>query len=201
MWPDLQVVALFYNTSALGRWGSSPHAGLEAGRPGRCARRLTDPAKRQFGFFAQPNYITTSWYLFPKLFGTGVLDESGSKSQFNQPKVLQAYQALMGFIERGHAPPVADQGKYPFAPAQGAEGRSALSFGIYGAMANPAYREHTFDVELVPTGPATRWTTVIANVWVIGKASTMPDAPGSGSSGTARRSNRRPVPALEPVCR
>lgn len=174
---DLQVVALFYNTSALGEVGLKPPTpDWKLDDLVDAARRLTDPVKRQFGFFAQPNYITTSWYLFPKLFGTGVLDESGSKSQFNQPKVLQAYQALMGFIERGHAPPVVDQPKYPFAPSQGAEGRSALSFGIYGAMANPAYREHTFDVELVPTGPATRWTTVIANVWVIGKASTMPDA-------------------------
>ncbi len=173
---DLQVVALFYNTSALSEVGVKPPTpDWKLDDLVDSARRLTDPAKRQFGFFAQPNYITTSWYLFPKLFGTGVLDESGQKSQFNQPRVLQAYQSLMGFIDRGHAPLFVDQTKYPFAPAQGAEGRSALSFGIYGAMANPAYRDHTFDVELVPSGPATRWTTVIANVWVIGKTSSAPD--------------------------
>jgi multiple sugar transport system substrate-binding protein len=174
---DLQVVALFYNTAAFDEVGLKPPTPdwklddlIEA------ARRLTDPGKRQFGFYSQPSYITTSWYLFPKLYGVGVLDETLTKSQFTHPKVQEALQALLGFADRGHAPPFVDQGKYPFAPSPNAEGRCAMSFGIYGAMAGPAYKDHTFDVELVPTGPAARWATVIANDWVIGKDSPAADA-------------------------
>ena len=167
---DLQVVALFYNTAAFEEVGVKPPTpDWKLDDLVDAARRLTDPAKKQFGFYSQPNYITTSWYLFPKLFGTGVLDETLTKSQFTHPKVQEAFQALVGFADRGHAPPFVDQAKYPFAPAPNAEGRSAMSFGIYGAMAGPAYKDFTFDVELVPTGPAARWTTVIANAWVIEK--------------------------------
>jgi multiple sugar transport system substrate-binding protein len=174
---DLQVVALFYNTAAFEEVGVKPPTPdwklddlIDA------ARRLTDPAKKQFGFYSQPSYITTSWYLFPKIFGTGVLDETLTKAQFTLPKVQEAFQALVGFADRGHAPPFVDQAKYPFAPAANSEGRSAMSFGIYGAMAGPAYKDFTFDVEILPTGPATRWSTVIANVWVIDKNTAAGDA-------------------------
>ncbi|HEX2034319.1 MAG TPA: sugar ABC transporter substrate-binding protein [Chloroflexota bacterium] len=174
---DLQVVALFYNTAALAEVGVAPPTpDWTLDRLTEAAQRLTDPSKKQYGFYAQPNYITTSWYLFPKLFGIGVLDDTGTKSQFNHPKVLQAYQALMAFLDKGLAPPYADQAKYPFAPAQAAEGRSAMQFHIYGALTNPAMKDFTYDVELVPSGPGGRWTTVIANTWVIGKDSAVPDA-------------------------
>jgi multiple sugar transport system substrate-binding protein len=43
-------------------------------------------------------------------------------------------------------------------------------------MAGPAYKDFTFDVEILPTGPATRWSTVIANVWVIDKNTAAGDA-------------------------
>ncbi|MBI3972151.1 MAG: sugar ABC transporter substrate-binding protein [Chloroflexi bacterium] len=175
---DLQVVALFYNTAAFDEVGMKyPTADWTLDQLTTAAQRLTDPGKKQFGFFSQPNYITTSWYLFPKLFGTGVLDDTGTKSQFNHPKVLQAYQKLMEFPDKGLAPPLADQGKYPFAPTQTAEGRSAMQFHIYARLGDAAMKQlGTYDVELVPRGPAARWTTVIANSWVIGKQSTMPDA-------------------------
>jgi len=174
---DLQVAALFYNTAAFNEVGlKTPTADWKLDDLSEAARRLTDPSKKQFGFYAQPNYITTSWYLFPKLFGIGVLDDTLRKSQFNHPKVLQAYQTMMSFIEKGWSPPQVDQAKYPFAPAANAEGRCAMSFGIYGAMAGPAYKDHTYDVELIPSGPSGRWTTVISNAWVIGKPSQLPDA-------------------------
>jgi multiple sugar transport system substrate-binding protein len=174
---DLQVVALFYNTAALEEVGQKfPTADWKLDDLNEAARRLTDPAKKQFGFYSQPNYITTSWYLFPKLYGAGVLDDTLTKAQFTHPKVQEAFQALLGYADRGVAPPFVDQSKYPFAPAPNAEGRSAMSFGIYGAMAGPAYKDHTFDVELVPAGPAGRWATVINNAWVIGRQSTAADA-------------------------
>ncbi len=169
---DLQVTTLFYNTSAFAEVGLKPPTpDWKLDDLSEAARRLTDPSKKQFGFYAQPNYITTSWYLFPKLFGTSVLDDTLRKSQFNAPRVLQAYQALMAFAEKGWAPPYADQAKYPFAPAATSEGRCAMSFGIYGAMAGPAYKDLPFDVELIPAGPGGRAATVISNAWVIGKGS------------------------------
>jgi multiple sugar transport system substrate-binding protein len=174
---DLQVVALFYNTAALAEVGLPPPApDWTLDKLTTAAQRLTDPAKKQFGFFAQPNYITTSWYLFPKLFGVGVLDDTGTKSQFTNPKVQQALQTLMSFLEKGLSPPYADMGKYPFAPNQTSEGRSALQFHIYARLGDAAMKDFTYDVELVPTGPGGRWTTVIANSWVIGKGSQLPDA-------------------------
>lgn len=174
---DLQVTALFYSTTALAEVGVKPPTpDWKLDDLNEAARRLTDPAKKQYGFFAQPNYITTSWYLFPKLFGTGVLDDTLRKSQFNTPRVLQAYQALLSYAEKGWSPPYADQGKYPFAPAATSEGRSAMSFGIYGAMAGAAYKDLPFDVELIPSGPSGKWATVISNAWVIGKGSTQSDA-------------------------
>ena len=198
---DLQVVALFYNTAALEEVGQKlPTADWKLDDLNEAARRLTDPAKKQFGFYSQPNYITTSWYLFPKLFGAGVLDDTLTKAQFTHPKVQEAFQALLGYADRGHAPPFVDQAKYPFAPAPNAEGRSAMSFGIYGAMAGPAYKDHTFDVELVPSGPAGRWATVINNAWVIGRQSTAATRPGSGSSGTACSSSRCSGPPPAPAC-
>jgi multiple sugar transport system substrate-binding protein len=174
---DLQVVALFYNTNAFAEVGlKAPSPDWKLDDLTEAARRLTDPGKKQYGFFAQPSYITTSWYLFPKLFGIGVLDDTLTKSQFNHPKVLQAYQAMMAFIERGWAPTMADQGKYPFAPAQGAEGRSAMQFHIYARLGDASMKDFTYDVEIVPSGPGGRWTTVISNAWVIGKESKMADA-------------------------
>jgi multiple sugar transport system substrate-binding protein len=174
---DLQVVALFYNTAAFEEVGvKAPTPEWKLEDLVDAARRLTDPAKKQFGFYSQPSYITTSWYLFPKIFGSGVLDETLTKAQFTHPKVQEAFQALVGFADRGHAPPFVDQAKFPFAPAPNAEGRSAMSFGIYGAMAGAAYKDFTFDVEIVPTGPATRWATVIANVWVVEKNTAAGDA-------------------------
>ena len=174
---DLQVSALFYNTTAFSEVGLKPPTpDWKLDDLNEAARRLTDPAKKQYGFYAQPNYITTSWYLFPKLFGTGVLDDTLRKSQFNTPKVLQAYQAMLNFADKGWAPPYADQSKYPFAPSATSEGRSAMSFGIYGAMTGAAYKDLPFDVELIPSGPAARWTSVISNAWVVGKGSTQPDA-------------------------
>lgn len=174
---DLQVTALFYNTAAFNEVGLRPPTpDWNLDQLTAAAQRLTDPAKKQYGFFAQPNYITTSWYLFPKLFGVGVLDDSGTRSQFNHPKVLQAHQALMSFIDKGLAPPYADQSKYPFAPAQTAEGRSAMQFAINGAMTNAAYKDFTYELEVIPSGPGGRWATAIANTWVIGKGSIVPDA-------------------------
>jgi multiple sugar transport system substrate-binding protein len=174
---DLQVVALFYNTAAFSEIGLQPPApDWNLDKLTAAAQRLTDPGKKQFGFFSQPNYITTSWYLFPKLFGVGVLDDTGTKSQFTHPKVQQALETLMGFSDKGLAPPYADMGKYPFAPTQTAEGRSAMQFHIYARLGDASMKDYTYDVELVPSGPAARWTTVIANCWVIGKQSAVPDA-------------------------
>jgi multiple sugar transport system substrate-binding protein len=176
---DLQVAALFYNTAAFDQVGLRyPTDKWTLDDLTNAAQRLTDPAKKQYGFFAQPNYITTSWYLFPQLFGTGVLDKTLTKSQFNTPKVLEAMQRLMSFQEKGFAPPFADQGKFPFAPAAtGSEGRSAMQFHIYARLGDQAMKDlATYDVELIPTGPGGRWTTVIANSWVIGKSSTVADA-------------------------
>jgi multiple sugar transport system substrate-binding protein len=174
---DLQVVALFYNTNAFAEVGLAPPTpNWKLSDLTDAARRLTDPGKKQFGFFSQPNYITSSWYLFPKLFGTGVLDNTLTKSQFNQPKVLEAFQSLLSFADRGMAPPFNDQGKYPFALAQNAEGRSAMQLHIYARLGDASMKDFPFDVELVPSGPGGRWTTVISNAWVIGKQSTQPDA-------------------------
>ncbi len=177
---DLQVVALFYNTAAFDAIGMKyPTDKWTLDDLTSAAQKLTDPGKKQFGFFSQPNYITTSWYLFPQLFGTGVLDKTLTKSQFTTPKVLEAMQRLMSFQEKGLAPPYADQNKYPFAPAAtGAEGKSAMQFHIYARLGDQPMKDlATYDVELVPTGPGgTRWTTVIANSWVIGKDSKVPDA-------------------------
>ncbi|MGH2370720.1 MAG: extracellular solute-binding protein, partial [Chloroflexota bacterium] len=175
---DLQVVALFYNSAAFDAIGLKyPTDKWTLDDLTTAAQRLTDPGKKQFGFFSQPNYITTSWYLFPKLFGTGVLDNTLTKSQFNTPKVLEAMQRLMSFQEKGIAPPQADASKYPFAVTQNAEGRSAMQFHIYARLGDQAMKDlQTFDVELVPTGPGGRWTTVIANSWVIAQHSTMSDA-------------------------
>ncbi|MGH2351188.1 MAG: extracellular solute-binding protein [Chloroflexota bacterium] len=174
---DLQVVALFYNTNAFAEVGlQAPTANWKLNDLVEAARRLTDPGKKQFGFYPQPNYITTSWYLFPKLFGTGVLDESLTKSQFNHPKVREAFEALMDFAEKGLAPPYAEQGKYSFAPKADAEGRTAMQFHIYARLGDDNMKEFPFDVELVPSGPGGRWTTVISNGWVIGKQSAAPDA-------------------------
>ena len=175
---DLQVAALFYNTAAFDAVNLKyPTDKWTLDDLISAAQKLTDPAKKQFGFFSQPNYITTSWYLFPKLFGIGVLDDTLTKSQFTTPKVLQAMQTLMSFQEKGLAPPYADQSKYPFAPAANAEGRSAMQFHIYARLGDQPMKDlATYDVELIPTGPGGRWTTVIANAWVIGKPSTVPDA-------------------------
>jgi multiple sugar transport system substrate-binding protein len=175
---DLQVAALFYNTAAFDAVGLKyPTDKWTLDDLTTAAQRLTDPAKKQFGFYSQPNYITTSWYLFPKLFGIGVLDDTLTKSQFNHPKVLQAMQALTSFADKGLAPPYADQGKYPFAPTTGSEGRCVLQFHIYARLGDQPMKDlATYDVELIPTGPGGRWTTVIANSWVIGKTSTVPDA-------------------------
>jgi multiple sugar transport system substrate-binding protein len=176
---DLQVVALFYNTAAFDEVGLKyPTDKWTLDDLTNAAQRLTDPAKKQFGFFNQPNYITTSWYMFPKLFGTGVLDDTLTKSQFNTPKVLEAMQRLMSFQDKGFSPPYADQAKYPFAPtATGSEGRSAMQLHIYARLGDAPMKElQTYDVELAPSGPGGRWTTVIANSWVIGKTSTVPDA-------------------------
>lgn len=174
---DLQVVALFYNTAAFDEAGLKyPGAEWTLADLTGAAQRLTDPGKKQYGFFAQPNYITTSWYLFPKLFGVGVLDDTGTKSQFDHPKVREAYEFLIGLMDRGLAPPFAEQGKYPFAPTPTAEGRSAMQFHIYARLGDANMKDHTYDVELVPQGPAARWTTVIANCWVIARDSRLPDA-------------------------
>ena len=175
---DLQVVALFYNTAAFDAVGLKyPTTSWTLDDLTNAAIKLTDPAKKQFGFYAQPNYITTSWYLFPKLFGAGVLDDSLTKSQFNTPKVLQAMQALMSFLDKQLSPPYADMAKYPFAQAANSEGRSAMQFHIYARLGDQAMKDlATYDVELVPTGPGGRWTTVIANCWVIGKTSGAGDA-------------------------
>jgi multiple sugar transport system substrate-binding protein len=177
---DLQVAALFYNTAAFDEIGLKyPTDKWTLDDLTAAAQRLTDPVRKQFGFFPQPNYITTSWYLFPQLFGSGVLDGTLTKSQFTTPKVLEAMQRLMSFSERGMAPPYADQGKYPFAPAAGSEGRCAMQFHIYARLGDQPMKDlATYDVELIPAGPGPggkRWTTVIANSWVIGKDSTMPD--------------------------
>ena len=177
---DLQVAALFYNTRAFDAVGLKyPTDKWTLDDLTSAAQRLTDPGKKQYGFFSQPNYITTSWYLFPQLFGTGVLDSTLTKSQFNTPKVLEAMQRLMSFQEKGMAPPYADMGKYPFAPAAtGSEGTSAMQFHIYARLGDQAMKDlGSYDVELIPAGPGgKRWTTVIANSWVIGKDSKMPDA-------------------------
>ena len=176
---DLQVVALFYNTAAFDAIGLKyPTDKWTLDDLTNAAQRLTDTGKKQFGFFAQPNYITTSWYLFPQLFGSGVLDKTLTKSQFNTPKVIEAMQRLMSFAEKGMAAPFVDQSKYPFTSAANAEGRSVMQFHIYARLGDQAMKDlATYDVELVPTGPGgTRWTTVIANSWVIAKDSTMPDA-------------------------
>jgi multiple sugar transport system substrate-binding protein len=172
------VAALFYNTAAFDAVGLKyPTDKWTLDDLTTTAQKLTDPAKKQFGFYAQPNYITTSWYLYPKLFGIGVLDDTLTKSQFNHPKVLQAMQALTAFADKGLAPPYADQGKYPFAPAAGSEGRCAMQFHIYARLGDQPMKDlATYDVELIPTGPGGRWTTVIANSWVIGKTSSVPDA-------------------------
>ena len=174
---DLQVTALFYNTAAFAEVGlKSPTPDWKLDDLTEAARRLTDSSKKRYGFYAQPNYITTSWYLFPKLFGTGVLDDTLKKSQFNTPKVLQAFQALMSFAEKGWAPPYAEQGRYPFAPAANSEGSSAMQFHIYAQLVGAAYKELPFDLELIPSGPGGRFATVISNAWVVGKSSTLPDA-------------------------
>ena len=175
---DLQVVALFYNTAAFDEVGLKyPTDKWTLDDLTNAAQRLTDPAKKQFGFYLQPNYITTSWYMFPKLFGAGVLDDTLTKSQFNTPKVLDAMQRLMAFQDKGFSPPYVDQAKYPFAPTTGSEGRSAMQLHIYARLGDPQMKElQTYDVELAPSGPGGRWTTVIANSWVIGKTSTVPDA-------------------------
>jgi len=176
---DLQVAALFYNTAAFDAIGLKyPTDKWTLDDLTTAAQRLTDPAKKQFGFWAQPNYITTSWYLFPKLFGIGVLDDTLTKSQFTHPKVLQAMQALLSFADKGMSPPYADQAKYPFPPAANSEGRSAMQFHIYARLGDQAMKDlATYDVQLIPTvGSNPRWTTVIANCWVIGKESKVPDA-------------------------
>jgi multiple sugar transport system substrate-binding protein len=175
---DLQVAALFYNTAAFDAIGLKyPTADWKLDDLVTAAQRLTDPGKKQFGFYSQPNYITTSWYLFPQIFGTGVLDKTLTKSNFLDPKVLEAMRSLMSFADKGWAPPYAEQGKYPFAPAATSEGRSALQIHIYARLGDAAMKDlATYDVELVPTGPGGRWTTVIANSWVIGKESKAADA-------------------------
>jgi multiple sugar transport system substrate-binding protein len=179
---DLQVAALFYNTAAFDAVGLKyPTDKWTLDDLTTAAQRLTDPAKKQYGFFSQPNYITTSWYLFPQLFGTGVLDSTLTKSQFTTPKVLEAMQRLVSFQEKGMSPPYADASKYPFAPAAtGSEGKSAMQFHIYARLGDQAMKDlATYDVELIPSGTGAggkRWTTVIANSWVIGKDTKMPEA-------------------------
>ncbi|HEV2126734.1 MAG TPA: extracellular solute-binding protein, partial [Chloroflexota bacterium] len=49
-------------------------------------------------------------------------------------------------------------------------------FHIYAQLANASLKDLPYDVEIVPSGPGGRWTTVISNAWVIGKQSTQPDA-------------------------
>lgn len=71
----LQEAALYYHTAAFDEVGlkyPTPEWTLDDLQ--RAATRLTDAAKQQYGFFLQPSYITTSWYVFPRLFGADVLD-------------------------------------------------------------------------------------------------------------------------------
>jgi multiple sugar transport system substrate-binding protein len=174
---DLQTVALFYNTAALTEAGVPPPTpDWKLADLLTAAQKLTTTDKKQYGFMAQPSNGTSSWLLWPRLYGIGLLDDTGTKSQFNSPKMLEAYQALMSLIDRGLSAPYADQGKYPFAPSQTAEGKSVMQFQIYARLGDAAMQNFTYDTELVPAGPGGRASTVIANSWVIAKDSKVPDA-------------------------
>lgn len=172
---DFQVTALFYNINHFAdRALPFPDDTWSTDTLVETAKKLTiiksGACPERYGFNLQPSYITTSWMLWPRLFGAPILNAERTRSMLTDPTTVASFdymRSLMHDIQIAPAPGGGCSG-YAFAG-----GGFSMEFNVYShILALAAKGMEAYDVTLIPKSPTGKqFTTAVPNVWVINAAS------------------------------
>ena len=145
---------LFYNKTDFAKAGiSGPPATwtqLEAD-----AIKLSDPAKKQYGFYVPwgtAEWISYEWESLLWANGGSLLNSSDSQTAFDSPAGVAALTTWVNLVRKDHAAPTAsyaEAGSYDGAPAFSS---NAVAMIIDGQWAVSEFAKENFGVALVPAG-------------------------------------------------
>jgi multiple sugar transport system substrate-binding protein len=145
---------LFYNKSDFAKAGISgpptTWTQLEAD-----AIKLSDPAKKQYGFYVPwgtAEWISYEWESLLWANGGSLLNSSDSQTAFNSPAGVAALTTWVNLVRKDHAAPTAsyaEAGSYDGAPAFTS---NAVAMIIDGQWAVSEFSKINFGVALVPAG-------------------------------------------------
>jgi multiple sugar transport system substrate-binding protein len=145
---------LFYNKSDFAKAGLSGPPGtwtqLESD-----AIKLSDPAKKQYGFYVPwgtAEWISYEWEGLLWANGGSLLNSSDSQTAFNSPAGVAALTTWVNLVRKDHAAPTAsyaEAGSYDGAPAFTS---NAVAMIIDGQWAVSEFSKINYGVALVPAG-------------------------------------------------
>jgi multiple sugar transport system substrate-binding protein len=145
---------LFYNKTAFAKAGISgpptTWTQLEAD-----AIKLSDPAKKQYGFYVPwgtDEWISYEWESLLWANGGSLLSSDDSKTAFNSPAGVTALTTWVNLVRKDHAAPTtsyAEAGSYDGAPAFTS---NAVAMLIDGQWAISEFAKVNYGVALIPAG-------------------------------------------------
>ncbi|MBE3577951.1 MAG: sugar ABC transporter substrate-binding protein [Limnochordales bacterium] len=163
----LQITMLFYNIDLFNSAGVVyPDSSWTLDTFRRAAIKLTRDTNGDGNIDVygtqMPIYITETWFPIIKLFGGEVLDPTLRHARLTNPNTVKALRWMYDLIFKDRAA----TREYMYL----ASWKVAMEFAIYNKLLNIKRAKLNYGIEMLPQGPAGRWTSLVANSWVINKA-------------------------------
>ena len=159
---DIDTIALWYNKKLFDAAGVPyPTNNWNWDDLKNAARRLSDPAKGQYGMAFTPGETQTGYWNQIYQNGGFVISPDKRRSGFDDPRTIAAMEYVVSFVSEGLAPPLTHAESDVMANMQA----GIVAMGQFGSWMLSAFKESDFfrqncDMVMLPAGPTGTRATI-----------------------------------------